>query len=106
MINPPFVETIIKRVQALIKQKLANNSPIAVFYYIPAWNDLILPWYDSLDVYKKNIRLLDINKSFVYDYINKKNILAKFATYFIYLTNSDIDIDIDKLYNLQNVSSA
>lgn len=102
VINPPFVETIIAKVQDMITEKLSRSQTrTAIIYYIPAWDDLILPWYESLQVAEKEITLLDINKSHVYDYINSKNIQAKFATYFIYVANYKNDRRIiDKLRGL------
>jgi hypothetical protein len=98
VINPPFVESIIARVLDMIERKL-EKSKVNIFFYIPQWDDLILPWYKKLESrYQLKMCKLDKNSSIVYDYIADESIKATFGTYFIYINNITFDVcDIMRL---------
>lgn len=100
VINPPFVEDIMNKVFNYILKKSSSNPNCDFFIYIPAWDDIVLPWLNKQKEIRKTY-LCNIKKyqSIVYDYINHKSIESTFDTYIIYITNSNNNVN--NLCNLQ-----
>lgn len=75
VMNPPFVEDIMKNVFKMSLNKFSSSEKeITIFYYLPYWKDMIDPFIQELkhnDHYCKH-HVFYRNKTFVYDYINDK----------------------------------
>lgn len=92
IINPPFIESIIIKVLYFIEQKLLNEK-VEIFFLIPQWDDLILPWYNKIKkIY--NLKMFNFNKHnlILYDYINNKPLKCNSGTYMIYINNTFYEI--------------
>lgn len=89
IINPPFTEYIILKVFKYIKLKLKKDKRnYCIFLYIPKWDDINIPFYNDC-IKKYKIHKQDLKNSYVYDYINEKNIIATFdITLFLINDNS------------------
>lgn len=75
VMNPPFVEDIMKSVFDLSVTKLdTTTSDITIFYYLPNWQDMINPFMETLEKKGHYCRhhVFHKNETFVYDYINSK----------------------------------
>jgi hypothetical protein len=105
IINPPFVEPIIRKVFELVQQKLQSETrQIDVILYLPNWRDLIDPCVKSLaatsGVFVKT-RILPKGNSMVYDYTKQAPFVARFETILIFCSNSgQLQSGVmDRLYN-------
>ncbi len=105
IINPPFIESLLRKVflMSLIKLKEKNT---VLFFYLPNWKDMTYPFIDELKnkkFYRKHY-VLQKNNSLVYDYIKEITIINKsFELIIIHASNVFNEKDIEtfnKMYDI------
>lgn len=89
VINPPFVESIMKIVFDQIVQKLAMDRPVEIIIYLPNWKDITIPLVERIQGVTKSVKtsILQKNRSIVYDYNKQHSFTARFETIVIMASN-------------------
>jgi hypothetical protein len=89
VINPPFVEDIVRATMDATIRKLDNRAiRTECLVFVPQWDDMMLPWIDLLQTrHHVIVSLLEKQRSLVYDYLEGKQFSASFNTYIIYCNN-------------------
>jgi len=96
IMNPPFTAYLIVKMFDKIYEKLEKDK-CCIFVYIPKWDDLNDVFYDKINskyrIFKHNLLS---NTSYVYNYIEEKNILASFDLTIFLVTNDYKEEYIEK----------
>jgi hypothetical protein len=89
IINPPFVEDILKIVFNQIVIKLEFDRPIEIIIYLPNWKDLTDLLVKNIQAVAKSTKtfILPKNRSIVYDYTKQHSFTARFETIVIMASN-------------------
>jgi hypothetical protein len=86
VVNPPFTEDAMNKTFDLVSQKLHGRRHCECMLYVPKWDDLVVPWLESLDYAQYEV--LKRGESIVYDYLAARSRKATFDTYIIYCNNT------------------